>query len=164
VKDVVFSASMARADPGLIASASRACVVLLIAVGLVSAAAAPVALPFVFGEDFAPAVPMAQLLILATIPSAVESVVGAGLLSLERPGIRSIAQVGGLVVNVAIVVVLVPVIGGEGAALATIAGYTVVATVVVVVFSRAAGLPAASCFVPRPADAVLLVSRLRRRG
>jgi O-antigen/teichoic acid export membrane protein len=129
---------------------------------IVGSALAPIVLPLVFGADFTPSVRMAQVLFGAGILSAVGSITGAGLLSVGRPTARSVGQVAGLVVNVAMLALLVPALGAIGAAWATVGAYAVMAAVSVWQFRRLTGISARACLLTTPDD-LRFIRQLPRR-
>lgn len=57
-------------------------------------------IPFVYGSDFSPAVPPAQVLVFGAAASAVSRVAGQGLAGLGYPGRYALAQMGGAFVTV----------------------------------------------------------------
>lgn len=164
VRDVVFATSAARADPHVVARACRTAMALLAPGCLALVVVAPPVVVVFFGQDFAPAVPMVRVLFVAAIPSGLAAVAGAGLMALDRPGRLGVAQAVVAVVNVGVVVALVPVLGGMGAALASLVAYTLLALAAVVLFTRASGLGLREVLVPRVADVSGLVARLRPRA
>lgn len=96
---------------------------LIVSLTLTAALAAlvPTLIPVVFGEAFAAAILPTIILLPPLIVSASGSVATAGLLALGRPWLRSVALMSGLVLNVALIVLLVPPLGANGAALAMLA-------------------------------------------
>ncbi len=162
VRDVLFTTATDSQDPRIVARGSRMLIVVTAIVAAVGALLAPVLLPVVFGAEFREAAGMAQVLFLAGVPSGVVSIVGIGLLSTGRPGARSIALVAGLVVNVGLLLLLVGPLGAIGAAWATVAAYLVIATVALLRFRAATGIPARECVVPTGADLRDLVAIGRR--
>jgi O-antigen/teichoic acid export membrane protein len=159
VRDVMFAAATNRADPHLIADGSR--VLLLVTTGFACAGAAlcPWVLPLLFGDGFEPAVRMAQILLFAGIPAGVSAAVGAGLLSAGQPRGRSIAQLAGLAVNVALLFVLVPSVGAIGAAWTAVVSYTLIAGLSVLLFARHTDVTVRECLLVRRRD-VAAVRRL----
>lgn len=89
-------------------------------------------LSFVFGEAYAAAAPMLRILFVA---SAVETIYTFGarwLLSRGREKWLPRAQVTGAAVNVALLLIFVPAMGGVGAAWATLAAFSTQLAVIVV--------------------------------
>lgn len=152
VRDVVFSYSSVTADPDLVARSTRVTVALCVPVVVAGAVLCEPLVPLLFGSDFRPAVLMAQVLLLAALPNTVSAVVGAGLMSVGRPRVRSAILVGGAALTVALVVVLVPRYGGEGAAAASLLTYTFIAVLSVLVFSRITGVRVRDCVLLRRGD------------
>jgi O-antigen/teichoic acid export membrane protein len=118
----------------------------------------PVAVPMIFGADFWAAVPVAQVLFAATLPAAVTTVAGAGLLGIGRPGLSTVAQVTGLAATLVALVLLVPPLGALGAALASLVAYAVVALVMAGMFCRLTGVTARELLIPRRGDVADILS------
>ena len=161
VRDVAFATSAARADPQVVARACRTAVAVLAPACLVLVLVAPPLVVLFFGQDFAPATAMVRVLFVAAVPSGLATVAGAGLLAMDRPGRLGVAQAVVAAVNVGAVVALVPPLGGLGAALASLAAYTLLALAAVALFTRASGLGVREVLVPTRADVSVLVARLR---
>ena len=129
VRDVVFSAESVENQSARLSQASRISTFVTtigaIGVGLLTI---PV-IPWLFGEEFAPAVPVTIVLLIAVVLGNPGSVAGAGLSARGRPILRSASLGIAAAINVALLFVFVPIWGAMGGALATlfgnvIAGYT----------------------------------------
>lgn len=166
-RSVVMTEAAARGDAGVVARASR--VLVLISTGLVAGivVVAPFAVVALFGRDFAPAVDLARILLLGAVPFTLELILGAGLLALGRPGLRSAGQIVGAVLTIAGLVLTVPRLGTTGAALTSLFAYSASCTVTLVLFSRTSGQSVRACLLPTPADvrwfAASARSAIRRR-
>jgi O-antigen/teichoic acid export membrane protein len=163
VRDVIFSRSTDREDPTIVARATRATILLAVPLCLVGILLAPVLLPPIFGAGFGPSVRMAQVLFLATIPNGVAMVLSAGLLASGRPGLASRAQLAAAAVTVVALFLLVPPLGAIGAAYASLIAYLISALLVSLGLVRVSGLSPRDFLVPRRADLVDIVTRLRGR-
>lgn len=152
VRDVVFSFSSLAADPALVARSTRITVAVCIPVVVLGILLCEPLVPLLFGSDFTPAVRMSQILLVAVLPNTVSAVIGAGLMSVGRPAVRSAILLGGAALTVVLIVVLVPHYGGEGAALASLLTYTTIAVLSVVAFSRITGTSLRSCLLVRRSD------------
>jgi O-antigen/teichoic acid export membrane protein len=117
----------------------------------VLAVAAPLLGP-VFGRSFAGAVWPLAVLVPAMIPYSVNSTLAAHLSGSGRPLIATKAWAVNVAVNVVANVLLLPRLGVVGAGLASLASYTVCATIMSVSFRRITSLPYADFLVPRVAD------------
>jgi O-antigen/teichoic acid export membrane protein len=162
MRDVMFPTATDRGDPHLIARSNRILMLLSGGLAVAGAIACPLVLPLLFGDDFEPAVRMAQILFLACIPAGIGMIVGAGLLSVGRPRARSVAQVAGLAVNVGLLLALVGPLGAIGAAWAAVASATFIAAVSVAQFTRATAVTPRECLVPLRADAATVAALVRR--
>ncbi|HEY7630973.1 MAG TPA: oligosaccharide flippase family protein [Thermoleophilaceae bacterium] len=163
VRDVIFSAATDREDPDLVARATRTTILLAVPLCLGGILFAPLLLPPIFGAGFGPSVAMTQVLFLATIPSGVSMVGSAGLLASGRPKLASRAQLVAAVVTVVALFALVPPLGAIGAAYASLLAYLVAALLVSLGLTRVTNLRPRDFLVPRPADLVNIVTRVRGR-
>lgn len=80
-------------------------------------------IPFVYGEDFAGAAPIAVVLCLGAVADALGATLNGALLGLGRPGRSSLSVGTGLVVSLVALAVLLPTAGLLGAAVASVLGY-----------------------------------------
>jgi O-antigen/teichoic acid export membrane protein len=163
VRDVIFSATTDRDDPTIVARAARATIMLSVPLCLIGILLAPLLLPPIFGAGFGPSVRMAQVLFLGTIPNGVAMVLSAGLLASGRPGLASRAQLAAAGVTVVALFALVPSLGAIGAAYASLIAYLVSALLVSLALVRVSGLKPRDFLVPRHADLVDIVTRVRGR-
>jgi hypothetical protein len=112
------------ADPREATAVARLSVLAsVVACGLL-AAASPVAVPWFFGSDFAPAVGPAAILCAATVLYTGVVLLSAALLVGGRAGASSASLVAGSAVGVALLFLLAPW-GATGAAVASLGGYGV---------------------------------------
>lgn len=162
VRDVIFPAAADRGDPSLVARAARIALLITLPVCAFGIVLAPFAVPLVFGEDFRPAVDMTQVLLVAAIPSGLALVLSGGLFSIGRPGLASLAQATAAAVTIVALFVLVPSLGGLGAALASLAAYIISALLIAIGLVRATPLRLQDLVIPRATDMRDLWSLLRR--
>ncbi len=92
-----------------------------------------------FGAEFHPAIWAAMILLGAAAFGTPGSVLGAGLAARGHPGLRSLSLAIGLVVNVLALVVLAPLIGAVGAAIATLLASQTASQLNIVWFHRRYG-------------------------
>lgn len=119
-REVIFTAESEAPDNKRSAQAARISTLVTAGLGSAVAAVSPWAVPVLFGEAFRDAVPLTILLIIATVVGNPGSVAGAVLSGRGRPGLRSLSLAIGVLVNLTAVFLLVPTMGGLGAALATL--------------------------------------------
>ncbi|MBW9111730.1 oligosaccharide flippase family protein [Microbacterium ureisolvens] len=122
VGNVVFSLESRESNDARLTRAAR---ISTIGTLLIAGACAIVAIwlvPLLFGADFAQSVPVFAILALGVVLGNPGSVAGAGLNSRGHPGLRSVSLLAATAVNIAALFVLAPVLGAQGAALATLAG------------------------------------------
>lgn len=163
VRDVIFATSTDREDSTIVARATRATILLSVPLCLLGILFAPLLLPPIFGAGFGPSVRMAQVLFLATLPNGIATIMSAGLLASGRPGLASRAQLAAAAVTVVALFLLVPPLGAIGAAYASLIAYLVSALLVSLALVRVSGLKPRDFLVPRRADLVDIVTRVRGR-
>ena len=125
VRTVTVSTQSSKLDAGQLGRSARISTLVTVAVGVVTAAAAPWLVPVVFGGDFRAAVPVLEVLVLAAVLGNPGSIAGSGLIAGGRPALRSLSLAVALCVNASLIWVLVPPFGALGAALATVGGNVV---------------------------------------
>jgi enterobacterial common antigen flippase len=101
----------------------------------------PWCFPFLFGPDFASAVPFALVLVGANGFVNVNATLASGLQGLGLPRKILVAEILGLVVTVCLLFLLLPRMGTMGAALASLAAYAVISLAMSISISRFSGLP-----------------------
>jgi O-antigen/teichoic acid export membrane protein len=117
---------VASGDNALAARAVRMTVLLVGAVSLAAGLSAPILVPLVFGSSFGPSVPIVELLLVATVLSAASNVFAAVLNGAGRPGLLAIGDAMMLAISIPGLIVLLPLLGGIGAALAYLGASLVV--------------------------------------
>lgn len=159
VRDVLFSRSTAEGTLVALARACRVSVAIFIPSAILFWFVGPTLVSWAFGTDFAAASSMAQLLWIASAFSGVAGICGAGLLSLNRPGLYSIMQAGVAVFNIVLTLVLVPSWGGLGASAASLFSYIAFAAVGTFALVRLGTVSGSELWLVRPADVLGLVRR-----
>jgi O-antigen/teichoic acid export membrane protein len=107
------------------------------------AAAAPFAIPFIFGHAFkSAAVPLALLMPGAVIYAPVSILVVYLSVRRGRPGLSLAVSIVAMVLTAVFAIVLVPRLGGSGAAVASSVGYAGGAVLSWLLFARLARIPA----------------------
>jgi O-antigen/teichoic acid export membrane protein len=97
---------------------------LTVAVAVPIAAAAPFVIPIVFGDDYKKAATSLALLLPGVVLYAPVSILVVYLsVRRGRPGLSLVVAVAGMVLTAAAAIVLVPRLGGSGAAVASSVGY-----------------------------------------
>jgi O-antigen/teichoic acid export membrane protein len=80
-------------------------------------------LPLLFGPDFSDAVTMTRILLASTVASAGTAVLAAGLTAAGFPGSAARGELLSLVITVPGLMLLLAPLGGDGAALVSLAAY-----------------------------------------
>jgi O-antigen/teichoic acid export membrane protein len=162
VRDVLLTRV---AHGGGVLQAARVTRMLLILVGsvaLLGALTAPITVPLLFGNDFRPAIGLAQVLFLGSIPAALNASLSAGLTAGNKPGRVSIAETAALAVTVIGLVTLVRPLGALGAALTSVLSYAVTTAGLLFWYSRRCDISLRQCLVPDSDDVRWLVRELIR--
>lgn len=161
VRDVTFGASSAESDTDRLLATSRVATLIAVAGSAVLGLSLPLWIGVIFGPGFAAAM-VPTWLLLATSCFAVPGLIaGAGLDAGGRPGLKSVALVLALAVNLVGLLLLVPHLGAVGGALAALGSTTASTVFMVVVASRLLKIKAHWFFVPQPQDVVLLQGFVR---
>jgi O-antigen/teichoic acid export membrane protein len=127
---------------------------------LVVAAAAPVAVPLAYGRAFSSAVPPLLLLLPGVLVLSIARPASVHLLRARRPRYVVAPSAAGLVVNVAVNLALIPVLGAAGCAIASSAGYVAMAAYQLRLFGSVSGTRV-RLLLPGRADAGLCLSAAR---
>jgi O-antigen/teichoic acid export membrane protein len=166
VRDVIFARESATSDDAALALASRLST--LITVGLaiaVTALSYAVVVPL-FGAEFSQ-VPLVITVILAgTVVGNPGSVVAAGISARGRAGLRSVAILIGVCINVLLLFLLVPSFGAIGAATAAAVANGITGLFVVLIAWRVFKISPSTVLIVRRDDfrqLLYLIANLRRR-
>ncbi|PPK95217.1 O-antigen/teichoic acid export membrane protein [Kineococcus xinjiangensis] len=162
-REVITAADAKDRDDRRAEQAARLTLLATACVSAGLALVAPYLVRLAFGEEFAEATPMLQLLLLAAVLNTPGSTLGAILLARNRPGLRSAALAIACVINVALIFVLVPVFGGVGAAVVSCVTYAVMSVLCLLFARHLFGLSVLRMVVPRPSDVRDVVSFVRAR-
>jgi O-antigen/teichoic acid export membrane protein len=135
-------------------------VVALVSVGLMCAAA-PFLIPVVYGSSFRGSVPPLLALTPGLLALGATRPIGAFLLRLDRPMLASSMSIAALGVNIALNLVLVPLYGIVGSAVASSVAYAALAALQSAWFLRATGATAWD-LLPGPAEMEWARSRFQR--
>jgi O-antigen/teichoic acid export membrane protein len=135
-------------------------VVALASVGLMCVAAPPL-IPIVYGSVFGGSVPSLLALAPGLLALGATRPIGAFLLRLDRPMLASAMSLAALVVNIALNLVLVPVYGIVGSAVASSIAYGALAGLQTAWFLRATGASPRD-LLPGPAEVAYVRSRVPR--
>jgi O-antigen/teichoic acid export membrane protein len=143
---------VAAGERAMMAQAVRMTVVMTIALNLVVALVTPVLLPLLYGPQFAGALPMALVLLGASVPLAGASILSSALQADGEPVLPSVAEGIALVITGVGLFLLLPSLQGIGAAIVSLAAYSASFAFQLVVASRRIGAPIHDFLVPCRAD------------
>ena len=170
VREVTFSADAAENSDARLGLSSRLSTLAALSAAVVIGATLWWWLPPLFGEEFAPAIPVALILLAAVVLGNPGSIAGIGLSSRGRPGTRSVSLLVSCVVNAAALILLAPLLGAVGAALATLIGNVLASNLNIYFLWKHFRISPADFYLIRRSDlavlastAVKLASRFRRR-
>ena len=152
IRDITFTIAAGRDDPQGIARICRLTVLCTCAICFVGVLTAPIIIPLLFGLSFGPAVPMAQILLVGSIGSAITAVMGAGLMTSGKTWLRSGMQIAAAALTAILLLAFVPHWGGIGASWVTTLTYGTLALASLIAYSRSAGVTLWQCLVPTWAD------------
>ena len=114
--------------------------------------AAPFILRFAYGEGFVAVTNVLRLLMFASVVWSAGAIVISGLNGLGHPGLSATARIAAAIVMVVALVVLLPSRGIQGAALASIGGYSVMFLVALFWLLRRRQITLWECLRPRWED------------
>jgi O-antigen/teichoic acid export membrane protein len=162
VRDLIFTEAAARQDHHLIARATRMTLAMMVGGAAAGWVAVGWLVPLVY-PDYEASVPIIRILLLGGIVLGASGVLGAGLLAMNRPGQRTIAELAGVAVTVLGLLFVVPDRGITGAAWTAVAAYGSTLVLATVMVWRASGLGPMQLLVPRPSDMRAVVSTVRAK-
>jgi O-antigen/teichoic acid export membrane protein len=114
--------------------------------------AAPYILRFAYGENFVEVTNVLRLLMFASVVWSAGAIVISGLNGLGHPGLSATARIAAALVMVIALLTLLPRRGIQGAALSSIAGYSVMFLVALFWLLRRSQLTLWECLRPRWSD------------
>lgn len=147
---VLFSRGVrAGAEETEHARAGRILLPISTVLALAVASAATVLLPLLYGTRFSGSLHLLWLLLPGTVAFSIVHTFTPGMLQLGLARAISVAQASGLALEVAVCVVLIPVLGGFGAALASTSSYLLTLSIMTALYARRLGIPTSSLLVVR---------------
>ncbi|MDH6180226.1 O-antigen/teichoic acid export membrane protein [Microbacteriaceae bacterium SG_E_30_P1] len=122
MRDVMFSSESESQQDERLALASRTSTIVTAAIAVVIALVSIPGIPFLFGADFADALVPTLILLGGVVLGNPGSIASIGLSARGRPGLRAFALAVGFTANLLLIIVLAPILGATGAAIAACAG------------------------------------------
>ena len=116
----------------------------------------------VLSKSFLPSVPLFKILVLGFAARAFGKAYEPYLVGTNRPGKVSMAFAAGAATNIILLLVLMPLMGVEGAAWALVGNYSVSSGVIVWVFMSSTGLSFWKSLVPTSDDYLLVKSVIQK--
>jgi O-antigen/teichoic acid export membrane protein len=154
----VLTPRIARGESHLLPQAVRCVFLVVVGSGAVIAVGTQLFLVPLFGADFAAAVPLVFVLLVACVWNAGVGALSQALPALHRPGAPSIGQFIALAITVPGLFLLLPALGAMGAALVSVAAYGTTFAVLLVITTRDLDHRATDYVIPRARDLAMLVS------
>ncbi len=162
VRDVSFASDAREAVDDRLTAAARISSTICVLAAIVLGATLYWWLPLLFGEAFRPAVPVAAVLLAAVALGTPGSIGGSGLGARGRPGLRSTSLVIACTVNVLMLIVLLPIMGAMGAAIATFVGNLISSNLNLYFMQKHFGIKMTRFYGLRRSDIGLLIKVLKR--
>ncbi|MCA9886948.1 MAG: oligosaccharide flippase family protein [Anaerolineae bacterium] len=98
---------------------------LTVGLKILFSAAIPIALPLIYGADFAPAVPICLLLVLGSLFWDAKLLLAGGAQIINKPTYGSIAEGIAVVFTIVLLAFLIPTLGITGAAITSLVAYAI---------------------------------------
>lgn len=163
---VVFPMVAASSKPSeqvaILAQGTRLGVAAAAFIGVGLAALAPIAIPALFGADFAPAVPAAMILVLAAVVAELNGILRDGARGLGHTTAILVSEIVGLGAAVVALAFLLRPLGIIGAAIASVCGYGAATVALLFPIVRTTDSSVAHLLIPRLSDLSLIRSLLGR--
>jgi O-antigen/teichoic acid export membrane protein len=140
----------------------RVAVVLAVVLAAALVLLAPFLCTVLFGDEFAGSVDDLRVLAVGAVGICLMELLGGALNARRRPLLTTAASACAFVLTITLDLLLIPPLGGLGAAIATSVAWTVGGLVVAIMFTRAMGSPARG-LVPGRADVRWIRAELRQR-
>ena len=115
---------MARGEQDLTRRLCRMTICGAALVGIIVATVSPFVVHYIFGRAFDPALPMALILLIGTVPNAAGGVLNTSVSAHGHPGKSARGEGLALIVTVAGLAIALPTLGGVGAALVSVVAYS----------------------------------------
>jgi O-antigen/teichoic acid export membrane protein len=137
---------------------ASATLTLVAAAGL--ALIAPIVMPPLFGDEFRDSVHQLQILVVGAVGILALKLLGNALTAQQRPGLATAGAAAAFVTTLTLDAVLIPLLGGTGAAIASAGAYVAGGLATAIIFMRFFGIGASS-LRPRIRDVPDLVRTVR---
>jgi O-antigen/teichoic acid export membrane protein len=147
---------VAAGDADIAARALRLMLALTTLISIAVIVTVPVLLPFVFGDRFAAAVSMCQILAIAAVPYGAVQIMSNVLAGLGLPGVVARGEVISVAITVPALLIFVSRFGGLGAAVISLVAYSCTAAYIAIHLRRHLATPWSSLLVVRLADLAAL--------
>jgi O-antigen/teichoic acid export membrane protein len=116
---------VAAGERNLVTMALRIVLLTVAATNIIIAATIPILLPLIFGGSFRESVPMALILLLAALPLCATLVLTPAMVADGNPTAPAFGETLTLAITIPGLIILLPILGGIGAAIISLVAYTV---------------------------------------
>lgn len=164
LREVIFASDAGRNNNDRLEQVARLSGVACLVIAGGVAAISPWFIPLVFGRVYEASVGPTVIMLAAVAIGTPASIVAAGLGARGRPGVRSVALVGGAVINLVLLLLLVPHQGAMGAAWATLGGNLASSALSLTFGVRLIGVRFRNCVGLRSKDINLIRARFSAGG
>lgn len=155
---LAFGGSSDAADrSAAVARLIRETIVLAVGLCVVAVLLAPLILPAIYGQAFAASVQPFLLLLPAVLMLAIGRIAAAELTRRNRLEATVVVAVAAMLTNLCLNLILIPILGATGAAIASLVSYSAQAGLALAYLHRIAGMPWRA-IVPGSRDVVAVVS------
>ncbi len=152
---------VAEGDGGIVARSSRVTMAIVGCVALMLAAASPWLMPVVFGSAFKDAVPMAIVLLVASVPMAGAFVLSSALTAANNPGSALRAELVALAFTLPALIAFLRDYGGLLAAIVSLIAYTIRLSLQLVPARRTFSTSCRTFLLPTREDLIWIKDRVR---
>jgi len=156
------ASSTTRQQPAVIGVFFKGAAVLLVGAAATVFLLAGELVPAIYGSEFDGAVPIVRILVIGIVAAALRQVLGDCLRGAGNPVAGTLAEALSWVVAIVSLVILVPTLGAQGAALAVSISYFS-ALLLLVFLARSVGVAASDLLIPRRSDAAFFWHALSSR-
>lgn len=118
----------------------------------------------VYGAEYVPSYKVVLILIIGAFPMALFKLLGVVLVSQGKRGMHFITLVISAAINIVLNIITIPHLGMYGAALASVASYTVCGTILTVYFCKLYRFKLAEFLIPSPSTFKLILTKLKKKN
>ena len=133
----------------------RITIVLAIAAGIMVFIASPFLIPFIFGSKFLPSIPLVQTILPGIIFFSIMQIITSFIAGTGKPWIILKIGIPALLINIILNIIIIPLLGGIGAAIATDISYFIALAFTIVYYIRKYNISAYELIILKKDDITL---------